>query len=93
MSLLLALLYPIAIQYERGGLWWCVLPITFVAFIVDVLANWGELALIYGKPKADEWTFSQRLKRLSYLEGWRGDLARWCVGYCNRWAPKHNHIV
>ena len=26
MSILLALLYPIAVQYERGGLWRVVMP-------------------------------------------------------------------
>jgi hypothetical protein len=46
MSILLALLYPIAVQYERGGLWRIVLPVTMVTLVIDLIANYTELAKI-----------------------------------------------
>lgn len=92
MTLLLALLYPIAIQYERGDWWKLLLPITLFTLIIDIIANYTELALVFGFPKQYEYTFSSRLKRLSYRADWKGDLAQWCVNYCNRFDPQHNHI-
>jgi len=92
MSLLLLILYPLAIQFERGGWWLLVTPVTVLALLIDVLANYTELALIYGFPRSGEWTFSHRLKRLSYLADWRGDLAQWCIWYTNKFDPQHNHI-
>lgn len=93
MSLLLALLYPIAIQVERGGWWYLLAPVTVLALVIDVIANYTELALVFGWPRSGEWTFSQRLKRLSYRADWRGDLARWCIDYTNRYDPQGNHVL
>lgn len=94
MSLLLLILYPIAIQYERGGWWRIVIPFfTIPAFIVDVIANYTELSLIYGLPRKGEYTFSMRLKRLSYLANWKGDLARWCIDYTNYFDPQNDHVL
>ena len=89
MSLILMALYPIAVQYVHGGWWRLVAPITLVTLVIDVIANYTELSLIFGFPKQGEYTFSHRLKRLSYLADWRGDFARWCVKYCNRFDPYH----
>jgi len=61
MSLLLFLLYPIAIQFERGGAWRLLLPVILLALVIDILANYTELALVFGLPRRGEWTFSQRL--------------------------------
>lgn len=92
MSLLLALLYPIAIQYERGGWWRILLPVTLLALAIDVLANWTELAIVFGLPRRGEWTFSKRLRRLSLLPGWRSTAARWCIAYTDFFDPDGYHI-
>lgn len=92
LTLLLFLLYPIAIQFERGGWWYLLFPVTLVTFIIDILTNYTELALVFGLPRRGEWTFSQRLKRLSYRADWRGDLARWCIDYTNRFDPDGRHV-
>jgi hypothetical protein len=93
MSILLALLYPIAIQYERGGIWFILFPITLIALIIDVIANYTELAILtLDFPRAKEYTFSDRLVRIQYAEGWTGFIGRNVAAYCNYWAPNHNHI-
>jgi len=66
-----------------------------IAFIADVLANYGGLLLLFlfGKPmswpKCGEWTFSKRLPRLCELPGWRGRFARRCKIYINKRVPGH----
>ena len=93
MSFLLAILYPIAIQYERKGWWYIVLPITLFALIIDVIANHTELVLLtWDYPRKGERTFSDRLLRLQHNTDWRGGIARVVVAYCNYWAPNNNHI-
>lgn len=93
MTLLLWILYPIAIQFERRGWWYCVLPVTIFALIVDVIANYTELALLtWDFPRRNEWTFSQRLSRLRYNEDWRGTVARYLVRVLDAIAPSGKHI-
>lgn len=91
MTILLWVLYPIAIQYERGGWWYLVAPITFIAWVVDVIANCTELSLLFLEfPR--EPTFSQRLSRLVRSTGWRSDLARRIAPVLNQIAPSGSHI-
>ena len=93
MSILLALLYPIAIQYERGGFWFILFPITLFALVIDLIANYTELAILtLDFPRAGEYTFSNRLVRIQNTEGWTGFVGRNVAAYCNYWAPNHNHI-
>jgi len=94
MTLLLALLYPLAIQYERGGWWRIVAPVTAFALLIDVLANYTELSLAMLEwPKRGEWTFSTRLERLFREQGWRGDIARPVSRVLNWFSPTgHPHI-
>lgn len=93
MTLLLALLYPLAVQYERGGWWRVLAPITFIALVVDVIANYTELAIaMWDFPRRGEWTFSQRLVRLTGSHGWRGKVAREIAHWLNRIAPSGRHI-
>lgn len=90
MTILLALLYPIAVQYERGGWWRMVMPITLVALFIDLIANYTELALItWDFPAKHEWTFSTRAQRLQYYSGWRGYFARAVKAYCNFFFKNH----
>ena len=99
---LLAILYPLAIQYERGGGWYIVVPFfTLPAFIIDVFMNITFITIIYwelpfkynqyiGKR---EITYSDRLERLVnepdnelYYES--VIIAKWL----NRIAPSKKHI-
>lgn len=93
MSILLALLYPIAVQYERGGMWRLLAPVTCFALVIDVIANYTELALLtWDFPKKNEFTFSTRLKRLKFDYGWRGKLAQPIVAYLNYFDPTGKHV-
>lgn len=90
MSILLALLYPLAVQYERGGWWKLLAPVTLFALVIDIVANYTELALLtWDFPMQGEYTFSTRLKRLQRERGWRGSLARPIVVYLNFFYPGH----
>lgn len=90
MSLLLAFMYPFAVQYERGGWWRVLAPFTLLALVIDVLANYTELALLtWDFPKRNEFTFSTRLKRLQKDLGWRGILAKPIIRYLNFFYPGH----
>lgn len=94
MIVLLGLLYPIAIQSERGPLWAIFLsPIVFVTLVIDVWVNYTEASLIFWEfPRKGEYTVSQRLERLQYDLGWRGDIARVVVPILNYIAPSGQHI-
>ena len=93
MTILLALLYPIAIQVERGGWWRVLAPVTLVALVIDVIANYTELALLtWDWPAPGEYTFSTRVKRLQYYPGWRGFVARCARWYTNFFDPQGDHV-
>lgn len=87
---LLCLLFPLAIQYKRGG-WFLplALPAGFL-FVVDVLLNFSSLAFwTWDFPAWGEWTFSKRLARLIHRTDWRGALARRIAAYLNRFDTNH----
>ena len=93
MTILLALLYPIAVQYDRGGRWRLLAPLTLLTIGVNMLANYTELALLtWDFPQPGEHTFSQRLKRLVRDDGWRGVLARGIAEVLNYFAPDGRHV-
>ena len=93
MTILLWILYPIAIQYERGGWWRCVLPVTVLALIVDVWCNYTELAVLtLDWPQRGEFTFSTRLKRLKSDPTWRGAMGRYIARVLDAIAPSGKHI-
>lgn len=74
--LLLLALYAIGIQYQRGGWWRVVLPVTLVTFVFDVVMNYTVLAIItWDRPAPGEYTFSKRLRRLIKRTDWRGTVA------------------
>ena len=71
------LLYIVGVQYKRGGIWNAVLPITVAALVLDVACNYTLFALLtLDWPRAKEYTFSARLRRLIHYDDWRGTLAR-----------------
>lgn len=59
-----ALLYPLVIQFKRGGWrrWVCAVPAYFV-FVLDLVANYTELAWALGWPLKGEYTISRRIRR------------------------------
>lgn len=93
LTLMLWLLYTPAIQYQRGGFWLLFAPFAIAAFLVDVLANYTELALLmWDFPRPGEYTFSNRLYRLQSNQDWRGVPARYIVRVLNAIAPSGIHI-
>jgi len=90
MTVLLFLLYPLAIQYERGG-WWNILkPLALVAGIIDIIANYTELALLtWDFPKHNEYTLSVRCARLIHQDNWAGTVGRFTQRYCNFFDEGH----
>lgn len=93
MIVLLALLYVPAVQYNRGGLWQLMLPVTVLTLLIDVIANYTELALLtWDWPRKGEYTFSHRLARLQFDAGWRGRLAKLAIAYTNYFDHAGRHI-
>ena len=98
--LLLAALYPIAIQYERGGWWQIFYLVAIPALIIDFIANLIPLSiLLFEHPlkysptlHRTEYTFSDRLERLVFETNWRGPVARVTAKTLNTIAPSKVHI-
>jgi hypothetical protein len=100
LPLILAILYPIAIQYERGGLWQIFYLVAVPAVIVDFFANFLVFSIVfYDKPfrysatlHRLEYTFSDRLERLVFELGWKRKVARFIAKTLNSIAPSKVHI-
>lgn len=93
LPLLLAMAYPVVIQYERGGWWKLLMPFTLIAAIVDVWLNFTTFALLmWSSPGKKEITFSQHLERLVFDPGLRGKVARLIARFTNRFDPTPPHI-
>ena len=85
--------YIVGIQYERGGWWRLVAPVTVAFLMLNVLLNFTLLALItLDLPRKGETTFSKRLKRLQFDLGWRGKLALAIKSVLDRFDPDGVHI-
>ena len=90
MFLLLALFYPLAIQYQRGSVWRVLAPLTLLTALIDLWCNYTELALLtWDFPHKHEITFSIRCGRLIHQEGWAGNIGRLTQTYCNFFMPGH----
>jgi hypothetical protein len=87
----LFVLYALWVQHERGG--WCKVFYAFGGrgFLLDVVANYTTLALIFGWP-GRAVTFSKRLKTLCQMDGWRGRIANQIADVLDGIAPSGNHI-
>lgn len=93
MTLLLWIFYPIAVQYARGGWWRLCYIVALPTLIIDVVANYTELALLtLDFPKRGEWTFSKRLSRLQHNDGWRGEFACYIVPILDKISPSGKHV-
>ena len=89
MFLVLALCYPLAIQYKVRG-WHWLAPFTLATIVLDVVCNYTDLALITGDfPRNGEYTFSQRLVRLQIGTRWQRFVARVTIPYLNFFDPDH----
>lgn len=90
---LLAVVYPLGIQYERGGYFRLLLPFYATAAVLSVTVNvtWLSL-LVWELPKKREITTSQRCERLVFSDGWTGMLARAVARFTNRFDPTPPHI-
>jgi len=93
LPLMLAILYPIAIQYERGKHWRVLAPLYVTAGVLSAWLNWTTFALLFRDwPVRSEKTFSQRLWRLQYMGDWRGKLARGIIAYLDFFDPSPPHV-
>ena len=94
LPVLLALAYPLAIQYERGGWLRVLMPFTALVALLDVWLNWTTFSLyLWSAPAKREYTFSQHLERLVFSPGLRGIVARAIARYTNRFDPTPPHIA
>lgn len=63
-----AFLYPLAIQAKRKGPWVILWPLVLITMLLDVLANYTELALVFGWPREGEYTITRRIRRMHFDE-------------------------
>lgn len=57
--------YAVVIQFKRGGLYYALIPFTGLVLVLNVIANYVELSLIFGRPRKGEYTISRRVKRMA----------------------------
>lgn len=94
LPLILAVGYPVAIQFERGGWWRLLMPFTAVIAAIDVWLNFTTSSVALASvPRRREYTFSQHLERLVHDAGWRGLIARAVARYTNVFDPTPPHIA
>ena len=94
ISLITLLLYPLAIQYERGGIFKLLLPLYIVTAILDTLANYTEISLLcLAWPQAYKPTISMRIPQLLIGGGWKSTTSYAAAVYLNYFSPTHNHIT
>lgn len=56
--------YPVVIQFKRGGLWLSLAPLALIVWLIDVVANYVELPLVFGWPKPGDYTITARIKTM-----------------------------
>lgn len=83
---ILCLLLPFALRYEKNKRY---LPITFIAFVIDVLLAHTTFALFAGFPRKGEWTVSHCLERLCKEDGPDRELFIQIALKINRISPNH----
>lgn len=88
LSILLLLLYPLAIQYEVRK--WPIRYLYYLTGLIDVIANYTELAVLtLDIPRKGEYTFSQRLCRLQYGNLYQRCWAKVIIPYLNFFQANH----
>ena len=93
LTLTTALLYPIAIQFKRGGLWNCVLPVTAITAALDVAANYTEVAFVFGFPEKGDYTITRRFRRMEESDPLpaRRDFAKMVNTFLHACEPDGEH--
>lgn len=64
LTAFVALLYPLVVQYRRGGLYKALAPVAAFFVLLDVLANYTEWTFVFGLPAKGDWTLTHRLRRM-----------------------------
>lgn len=92
LTTITALGYPLGIQYKQGGLYWACAPFAALIWLIDVLANYTEMALVFGWPESGDHTISARVRRMrnSPLES-RRNLAALLQTYLDACEPDGKH--
>ena len=66
LTAICAAAYPQVIQYKAGGLKRLIWTApAFIVAVLDVIANYTELANVWGWPRPGEFTISKRVKRMA----------------------------
>jgi hypothetical protein len=93
LSAVLLITYPLVIQYKRGGLWLALAPLTAVALLLDVVANYTEWAVALGRPARGDYTISKRIKTMmqDHAHPARVELARLVQIYLDACEPDGVH--
>ena len=92
LTITTAVLYPIAITYKKGGLFAPLKALALITALIDVLANYTELALIFGWPREGEYTITRRIRRMHFDEvAARRKLAELVQVYLDAAEPDGKH--
>jgi hypothetical protein len=92
IDLLILLLKPALLWESNPRRFWYLTPIAVIAWLADMLAAHTAWALIAGSPKANEWTISHTLERLT-LESAPDQMFYISLARkINRMAPGGRHI-
>jgi hypothetical protein len=59
-----ALLYPLAITYKKGGIFAPLKVLALFTALLDIAANYTEVAIVFGWPKPGQVTITKRLKAM-----------------------------
>jgi len=92
LTALTALAYPAAIQFKRGGAWVVLAPFAAFVWLIDVIANYTEVALVFDWPERGDYTITARVRRMksSPLES-RRELAKLMQIYLDACEPDGRH--
>lgn len=64
LTVLVALTYPVVIQYKRGGLWNILYPLAFIVLLLDIIASYTEWSIVFGAPNKGDHTITQRISSM-----------------------------
>lgn len=92
LTIITAITYPPFIQYKRGGFWRVLAPFAALVWLIDVIANYTEMALVFDWPERGDHTITARVRRMrtSPLES-RRELARLLQIYLDACEPDGTH--
>lgn len=92
LTTVVALTYPLVIQYKRGGLYRVLYPFAALVLALDVLASYTEWWLVFGKPAAGDHTITQRVRSMHTADAdSRRNLARLVQVYLDACEPDGKH--